>query len=372
MALYLDLHRPRTESFEGDIAPLKEDIYGALQNLDKWTADRKVPGMTACMLKARVRKEPLGTALIISPWNYPLYLALGPMVYAIAAGCTVLLKPSEISQATEKLLVDLIPKYMDPTCIRVVTGGPDEMQSLLQHRFDQIFFTGSQKVARIVKKAAAENLTPVVLELGGQNLCFVAKDADLSQAAKTIARVKFTNAGQFCLCVNHVWADPEIAEQLVELLRYWMVQYLADGHDGYSRIINDSNFDRIVELLDKTKGDVVYGGHYDKKTRFIEPTVIDRVPVDDPLMSQELFGPIIPVLHGTPDQAIKHTSKDTPLATYIFSRNQHLIDHIIRNTRSGGVTVNNVFYHAFVPHAPFGGVGYSGMGGYHGEYGVDS
>ncbi|KAI5299080.1 hypothetical protein KEM56_003540 [Ascosphaera pollenicola] len=373
LALYADLHRHRIEAAEGDLQPLKLEIFEALKNLDSWTRDANVPGPMGWMTNARVKKDPLGVVLIISPWNFPLYLSLAPMIYAIAAGCTVLLKPSEIAQATEKMLVNLIPRYMDDSAVKVVTGGPDQISHMLMHKFDKIFFTGSTKVGKIVSKAAAENLTPVVLELGGQNPCFVAKDADIEHAAKTIARITFFNASQFCLCVNHVFADPEIADELVTAMKKYLSIYLSRGDQCMSRIVNESNFDRIVNMLDKTSGRVVYGGEHKRGDLYIQPTLVDDVRMNDSLLSCETFGPVLPIIRATPLDGVNHTAQQpSPLALYIFSNSRDTVEFIVNNTSSGGVTVNEVALHAFVANAPFGGVGDSGMGVYHGVCGVDT
>ncbi|KAI5291378.1 hypothetical protein KEM54_005080, partial [Ascosphaera aggregata] len=373
LALYADLHRHRIEAAEGDLVPLKFEIYEALSNLDNWTRDVRVSGLAAWMMNARVKKDPLGVVLIISPWNFPLYLALAPMVCAITAGCTVLLKPSEISQATEKMLVTLIPKYMDQSAVRVVTGGPDQMTHILSHRFDNIFFTGSSKVGKIVSKAAAEHLTPVVLELGGQNPCFVAKDADIEHAARTIARVKFLNSGQFCLCVNHIFADPEIVNDFVAGLKKYTSLYLSRGNQCMSRMINESNFDRVTGMLNKTGGRIVYGGEHKREDLYIQPTIVDDVNLKDSLLSCEIFAPILPIIHASTVEAVNQSGRlSSPLGLYIFSKSRDTVEYIINNTTSGGVTINDIFLHAFTPNAPFGGVRQSGTGGYHGVYGIDA
>ncbi|KZZ89607.1 Aldehyde dehydrogenase NAD(P)-dependent [Ascosphaera apis ARSEF 7405] len=373
LALYADLHRHRTEAVEGDITPLKLDIYEALSNLDTWTKDVNVPGVMGWMTNSRVKKEPLGVVLIISPWNFPLYLALGPMIYAIAAGCTVLLKPSEMTQATERLIVDLIPQYMDQSAIKVITGGPEQIQHTLLHRFDKIFFTGSSKVGKIVAKSAAEHLTPVVLELGGQNPCFVEKDADIDRAAREIARIQFFNSGQFCLCVNHVFADPAIAAELVAGIKKHLAIFLSRGDECMSRIINESNFDRIVNMLNKTSGRVVYGGQHNRSDLYIQPTIVDDVKMNDSLLSCEVFGPVLPIIHATPLEGVNFANKyPSPLALYIFTKSRDTVEFIVNSTMSGGVTVNSLAIHAFVANAPFGGVRESGTGAYHGVYGVDT
>ncbi|KAI5289482.1 hypothetical protein KEM52_000776 [Ascosphaera acerosa] len=372
LALYADLHRHRIEAAEGDLLPLKFEIYEALSNLDKWTRDVRVPGVGGWVLRARVRKEPLGSVLVVAPWNFPVYLLLAPMVSAIAAGCTVLLKPSEISSAVETLLARLVPQYMDTSAIKVVTGAVEQMQHLLSHGFDKIFFTGSTKVGKIISRAAAEHLTPVVLELGGQNPVFVARDADVEHAARTIARGNIINSGQFCIRANHIFADPAIVGDLVVGLKRWSATYLARGNGSLSRMISEAQWDRVHALLEKTRGRTVFGGEHDRSDLFIHPTIVDDVDLNDSLLSEELFAPVIPIIHASMRQAVDQCGDmPSPLALYVFAGSRQTVDYIVNNTTSGGVTVNDVFLHVFTPNAPFGGVHQSGLGGYHGVYGVN-
>lgn len=284
----------------------------------------------------------------------------------------MLLKPSELAMHSEKLLQELVPQYLDPLAIRIVTAGPAETGYILEKRFNQIFFTGSSRVARHITAAAAKHLTPTVLELGGQGPCIVAKSADIDLAARRITSAKFTNAGQICLTVNHVFAEPEIVDQLIERLSYWNDQYLSKGNDGMCRIVNERNFDRLMGLLEKTHGNVVYKGPQDREDKFIHPVIVKDVTLDDSLMSEELFGPILPVITTTVDKAIESINGlPDPLAIYIFSRNNAEVEQVMDRTLSGGVTINNVFFHATLHDTPFGGVGESGYGAYHGKHGID-
>jgi len=284
----------------------------------------------------------------------------------------VLLKPSELAPHVEAVLLDIVPKYLDPQAIRIVTGGPSEMEVILALQYNHIFFTGSSKVARHITAAAAKHLTPVVLELGGQGPCIVAKSADIDLAAKRITYAKFNNSGQICLSVNHVYVEPEIAQQLVKRMAYWNDRYLAEGTKCMTRIVNERNFDRLMRLLENSKGDIIYGGKHDRRQKFIHPTIVTNIQSSDSLLSEELFGPICPVISCPVSEAIAHIgSLPNPLALYIFSRDEEVTEKIISSTLSGGVTVNNVFVHAAVPDAPFGGVGESGYGAYHGRHGID-
>lgn len=284
----------------------------------------------------------------------------------------MLLKPSELTVHAQDLLCKLVPKYLDQSAIRVVTGGAQETTFMLEMKFNHIFFTGSSKVAKFVSAAAAKHLTPVVLELGGQGPAIVTRSADINLAARRIAYAKFQNAGQICLCVNHVFAEPEIADELIEKMKYWNDQFLGKGDSHMTCIINDRHFSRLTGLLEKTSGELVYNGPSKPENRFFHPTIVDGVDMDDSLLSEEIFGPICPVIRASVDQAITSiNSLPEPLALYIFGSDQKVIDDILDRTISGGVCINNVMFHAGVPGAPFGGVGNSGQGTYHGRYGVE-
>lgn len=283
------------------------------------------------------------------------------------------LKPSELALATQQLLVDLVPKYLDQTAIRVVTGGPVEVTHMLTFKFNQVFYTGGGKVGRVVAAAAAKHLTPVVLELGGQAPVIVTKSADIDLTAKRIAHAKITNSGQVCLNGNHVFADPAVHDKLLERLQYWFDKFLEKGNESFATIINERHFDRIAGLLKSSAGVVVYGGDMDRSRKYIAPTIVRDVMTDDSLMSEELFAPIAPVIVADVERAIRIiNSMPHALGLYIFSSNKSEIDYILDNTSSGGVTINDIMLHAGVPQAPFGGVGESGYGSYHGKYGFDA
>ncbi|KAH7031472.1 aldehyde dehydrogenase 3H1 [Microdochium trichocladiopsis] len=374
-AMKTDLNRHRFETTLGDIGVVKGDVLSHLQHMDEWTADEALDAgfLARYFTGGRIRKDPLGVALIIGAWNFPFALVLQPMIAAITAGCCVMLKPSELPAASQNLLAELVPKYMDPQAVRIVTGGAQETAYILEKRFNHIFFTGSTTVAKFVAAAAAKHLTPTVLELGGQGPGIVTKSADIELAAKRITYAKFQNAGQICVSVNHVFAEPEIADQLVERMKYWNGQYLSKGSNMMCRVINDRNYGRLQGLLDKTSGKVAYTGVSDPKSLFFHPTIVDNVTMDDSLLSEELFGPICPVVRASVDEAVAAINRlPEPLALYIFGRDQQVIDSVLDRTLSGGVTINNVLFHAGMPSAPFGGVGDSGSGAYHGRHGVDA
>ena len=285
-ALHQDLHRHPMESKTVDIHGLKVEIMESIIHLEEWAAD-EIPDagfIFGTLGKARVRKEPLGVALIIGAWNFPFALTLQPAVAATAAGCCVMIKPSELSRASEELLKDLVSTYLDSTAIRLVTGGPGEMGEILKLRFNHVFFTGSSKVARFVTEATAKHLTPTVLELGGQGPAIIYASADVNLAAKRIAWAKWMTAGQICLSVNHVFTDPTVHDEFVERLKYWNQKFEAvSENEQMCRIINERNFDRLTGLLEKSQGDMVYGGKTDRASKYIQPTIVTNVDVQGKL-----------------------------------------------------------------------------------------
>lgn len=301
------------------------------------------------------------------------YTLLSPVVGAIVAGNCVVMKPSELAPACQDLLVELVPRYMDTSAIRVLTGGPEETSKMLERKWNHIFYTGGGKVGRLIAAAGAKHLTPVALELGGQSPVIVTASANIDLAAKRIANAKLTNVGQVCLNANHVFADPAIHDKLIERLIHWNKQFTKDGEEGFAHIINERHFDRITNLLKSSTGEIVFGGATDRSTKYIQPTIVKDVSIGDSLLSEELFAPIAPVIAADMVTAIRTiNSMPHPLGLYIFSSKQGEIDSIINNTSSGGVTVNDVALHAAVPNAPFGGVGESGYGSYHGKFGFDA
>ncbi|KAF9887216.1 hypothetical protein FE257_010470 [Aspergillus nanangensis] len=374
-ALKTDMNKHVFETTFSEVMTIKNDLVEHLKSIDKWTAEQSTdtPLPMKMLLRPTIRPEPLGVALIIGPWNFPISLVLQPMIAAITAGCAVMLKPSEMTHASQALLVDLIPKYMDPSAVRIVTGGPAETASLMARKFDHIFFTGSVNVARHVAVAAAKNLTPTVLELGGQCPAIVTKSADVELAARQIAWVKYLNSGQICLSVNHVFAHPDVEKKLIERMTFYFNQFRQENPKEQTHIVNTKNFDRLKGLLDKTDGKLVYGDELDASTCSIPPSIVSNVKMQDSLLSEELFGSICPVVKSSTAEAIDSiNSLAHPLALYVFSNDKKEVDQVIASTISGGVTVNGVLMHATVPGAPFGGVGDSGHGSYHGDYGFRS
>lgn len=290
-ALNSDLNRHAYESYSADLLGLKQDILDHIKNLEEWTKD-EIPDagfVFGTLGKARIRKEPLGVALIIGAWNFPFLLILQPVIAAISAGCCCLLKPSELSVASQKLLLELIPRYLDPEAIGIVTGGPKETGAILERKFNHIFFTGSNKVARFITAAAAKHLTPTVLELGGQGPAIVTKSANVDLSAKRIAAGKFLNAGQICLSINHVFADPAIYDQFISRLAYWNDHFLGGSRDQICRVVNVRNFDRLIGMLEKSNGVISYGGQHERDDRYIHPTVVSDVELSGKYSKVSIF-----------------------------------------------------------------------------------
>ncbi len=372
-ALMADFGKCAFETWLTEIASTLSDIDHALKHLKRWAKPRSVatpisnqPGSSTIV------HEPVGVVLIIAPWNYPFLLQVGPLVGAIAAGNCALLKPSELTPKTSALLADLVPAYLDADAFAVVEGGAEVATELLDQRFDHVFYTGSGHVGRIVMRAAAKHLTPVTLELGGKSPCIVADDADLAVAARRIAWGKFINAGQTCVAPDYVLAHPRVIDELVPRLESVIRDfYGADpsASPDYARIVNERHFDRLVALL--AGGKAVIGGASARGKRYIAPTVLTGVAPDAPAMQEEIFGPILPLVAvSTIDEAIRFVnSRDKPLALYLFTKDDAIRERVVAGTSSGGVCINDVVMHLAVPDLPFGGVGASGMGSYHGHAG---
>jgi aldehyde dehydrogenase (NAD+) len=373
-ALAEDLGRSPAEAWLGDVASSKGEAVYARKQLRKWMRRRR-ESLPLAQLPGRawVQYDPLGVVLVIGPWNYPLYLSLAPLVAAVAAGNCAVIKPSELAPATSALLARVLPQYVDADAVRVVEGDAATTQQLLAAGFDHVLFTGGTEVGKKIMAAAAPTLTPVTLELGGKSPVIVTADADIDVAARRIAWVKLLNSGQTCIAPDYVLADHRIATDLVDKIVANFRDFRADEADPGLRIVNQRQFDRLVSLISTTDGKVVTGGRSDGASLRIEPTLIVDPPPTDPVMADEIFGPILPVLTvESLDQAVQFVNgRPKPLALYVFSSAQlgrDLIDRI----PSGGAVVNHVAMHCLVPALPFGGVGASGMGAYHGKWGFEA
>ncbi|KAH8743753.1 putative succinate semialdehyde dehydrogenase [Diaporthe sp. PMI_573] len=375
-SLTKDLHRSAFESLLTDINDAKTAILETVNDVESWAKGHAPPKagiVYGTFGKAWIRKEPRGLVLIIGAWNFPISTLINVAVAAIAAGNVVIMKPSEMASHTEQLLSELVPRYMDSSAIALVRADPAKMSFVLEHKFDFIFYTGSARVGRIIASAAAKHVTPVALELGGQAPGIVTKHADLDLAAKRIINAKLSNLGQVCICINHVFVDPEIYDQFTARLKHWAKKLLDSGTDTLCRIVNERHFDRLHNLIQGTQGNVIFSGDHVRADKLIYPTLVADVKMSDSLLSEELFGPVLPIVKANLTEALENLSDSPhPLALYIFSQSQQEIDHILASTQSGGVTVNDVGLHADVSSAPFGGIGDSGYGCFHGKWGFDT
>jgi aldehyde dehydrogenase (NAD+) len=378
-ALAADLAKPAVEAYTTEIGFTIAEIDHAIAGLPQWMAPEriKVP-LTFKPGSARVVSQPLGVVLVIAPWNYPLQLSLAPLAAALSAGNAVVVKPSELAPATSAALADLVPAYLDSRAVAVVEGGAAEARVLLAEHFDHIFYTGGSKVAKIVLRAAAEHLTPVTLELGGKSPAIVAADADVDVAAHRITWGRFTNAGQTCVAPDYVLVHRDVEDELLGgILRVVHDFYGDDPRSSadYGRIVDERHFDRLTELIAAGGYEaVVTGGVGDRDTRYLAPTVLAGVQPDAAVMQEEIFGPILPVLAVADlDEAVRFVNaRPAPLAMYLFTNDDASADRVIERTRSGGATVNHTMLHVALPDLPFGGVGASGTGAYHGKAGFDT
>lgn len=371
-ALFADLGRPALEAFTADIAFIAAELRLARRKLPSWVKPERVRTPLATFPgKGYIVRQPLGVVLIIAPWNYPLQLCLVPLIGAIAAGNCAVVKPSELAPATSRLLAEALPRYLDPECVQVVEGGATETTALLAERFDHIFYTGNATVGRIVMDAAAKHLTPVTLELGGKSPCIVDRNVDLEVAARRIAWGKFSNAGQTCVAPDYVLVHAAMEAPLLDRLQQTLRDfYGADPRQcpDYGRIVNVRHHRRLMALL-QGGGEVVIGGTGAEEDRYLAPTILRNVPPHAPVMQDEIFGPILPVLPVRDmDEAIAFVNaRPKPLALYVFSNDKSVQARVVERTSSGGVAVNHTMMHLTVPALPFGGVGPSGMGAYHGK-----
>ena len=372
-ALEKDLGRAPFEAWLADIASTTGEAAYAAKNVGKWTR-RKHRLLEMSQLPGRgwIEYEPYGTVLIIGAWNFPFALTLGPAVGAIAAGNTVVLKPSEVAPASSALMAELVAKYLDNDAIAVVEGDGAVSQELIAQGFDHLIFTGGTEIGRRVYESAATHLTPVTLELGGKSPVIVAADADLEVAAKRIAWTKLINSGQICIAPDYVLVEAPVRDQLVDKLRE-AVETFEAGNAGGKRIVNDRHFARLTTALAATKGTVALGGESDPASLSIQPTVVVDPAADEPLMTDEIFGPILPVVTvKNLDEAIDFVnSRPKPLAAYLFTKAKAVRERVIKEVPAGGMLINHLLFHFATHKLPFGGVGPSGLGAYHGKFGFE-
>lgn len=373
-AINKDFGKSRFDTFTTELSFVLKDIDYYLKNMKALSKPKRVSTNLANQLgKSRIYPEPLGCVLVIGAWNYPYQLSLSPMIAALAAGNCCILKPSEIAANTMKIMADIINNNFPSEYAYVYEGGIDETTELLKLQFDKIFFTGSTKVGKIVYKAAAEHLTPVTLELGGKSPVIVTKDADLEVAAKRIVWGKFLNAGQTCVAPDYLMVEESVQEQFLEMLRKYIKEFNYEpDSEQYTRIINLKNFHRLIKLIDQEK--VYFGGHYNEEKLFIEPTLLTGIGWQDDVMQEEIFGPILPVLSFTHFNQVLASiiTLEKPLSAYLFSNNSEEKQAFIQKISFGGGCINDVVMHLSNDHLPFGGVGNSGIGNYHGVYGFET
>lgn len=374
-ALHADLAKPAQEVVLGETALLFGEIRHARSRMERWARPRKVATPPVAQPgRSFIQPEPLGVALIIGAWNYPVQLLLAPLIPAIAAGNCAVLKPSEITPNASRVLAELVPKYLDREAFAVVEGAVPETTALLEQKWDHVFYTGGAAVGRIVMKAAAEHLTPVTLELGGKSPAVIDGDADLKSAARRLAWGKALNAGQTCIAPDYVLVSKGQKAPLIEALRKQFRNMLGPdplASDDYAAVVNDRHFERLTGLL--KQGRAVIGGQAETATRKIAPTVLTDVELDSDLMREEIFGPILPVIEVNDlDDAIEFVRRgDKPLSAYLFTRSSASEKKFLRDLACGSVCINDVMMFMSVPDLPFGGVGMSGMGQYHGQAGFD-
>ncbi|MBN2040263.1 MAG: aldehyde dehydrogenase [Spirochaetes bacterium] len=375
-SLKKDLGKSVFESYATEIGFLLEEISYHIRHLKKWA---KPTGIRTDIVnfysKSFIVHEPFGVSLIIAPWNYPFQLLIDPLIGSISAGNCAVLKPANYSQNTAETIQEMIGETFDEKYICVVPGDRKVNQELLDQRFDYIFFTGSPELGKIVMEKASANLTPVSLELGGKSPCIVEDDANLDIAARRLVFGKFLNAGQTCIAPDYLLVNSRVKTKLINKIKQCII--LSFGKDpakspDYGRIINDNQFAKLTKLI--ATGDVIFGGEFDKHERYISPTIFDNVSSDDPVMKQEIFGPILPIItYNNLDEAISLiNSKEKPLAFYLFTSSSKKQKMVLLRTSSGGCCINDTIVHLTNPKMPFGGVGNSGMGAYHGKYSFDT
>ncbi|XP_008248572.2 aldehyde dehydrogenase family 3 member A2 isoform X2 [Oryctolagus cuniculus] len=375
-AIAADLCKSELNAYSQEVITVLGEIDFMLNNLADWVTAKPVKKNLFTMLdEAYVQAEPLGVVLIIGAWNYPFVLTIQPLIGAIAAGNAVILKPSELSEHTAQVLAKLLPQYLDQDLYAVVNGGVKETTELLKERFDHILYTGNAAVGRVVMEAAAKHLTPVTLELGGKSPCYIDKDCDLDTVCRRITWGKYMNCGQTCIAPDYVLCEASLQNHIVQKIKETVQEFYGENikeSPDYERIINLRHFKRIQSLLEGQK--IAFGGETDEATRYIAPTVLTDVDPEAKVMQEEIFGPVLPIVPvKNADEAIQFINeREKPLALYIFSHNDKLIRRMIDETSSGGVTGNDVIMHFTLNSLPFGGVGHSGMGAYHGKHTFDT
>lgn len=371
-AVKKDMGRNEMETYLIELNWVMDELNNTIKNLKNWAIDKQVetPAIFAGN-ESIIKPQPLGMVFILSAWNFPNWQIFGPLVGAIAAGNTAVVKPSSDSPACGEVINEIVEATFSPNYVKCILGDVEMVNSVLDERFDLIFFTGSPRVGKIIQTAASKYLTPTILELGGKSPAIVDETADVEHAAKSIVRAKLFNTGQICVSVDHVYVHSSIKEQFIEFSKKYMVEFYgadASKSEDYGFIINERNFERLVGLIN-ADSTLVFGGQSDASKRYIAPTILDNVTEDAAIMQEEIFGPIMPVLtfDSIEELVALQKTKEKPLSLYFFSKDKKRQDLVLTNTAAGGVTINDCMIHAASRYLPFGGVGNSGMGNYVGE-----
>lgn len=378
-ALYKDLAKPESEAFISEVAMTTGSCKLALKELDQWMKPQKAKTtVTTYPSSAKIVSEPLGVVLVISTWNYPFLLSLDPVIGALAAGNAVVLKPSEIAPASASLLSKLFQEYLDSSAVKVVEGAVDETTALLEQKWDKIFYTGNGRVGRIIMAAAAKHLTPVILELGGKCPVVVDSNTNLQVSAKRIVAGKWVcNNGQTCVAPDYIITTKAFAPKLIDALKNELLEFFGENpmkSKDMSRLVNVYHFKRLTSLMDEVSDKIVVGGQSDEEELKISPTILLDVPENSQIMQEEIFGPLLPILtvDNVKDSFDMINSRSKPLAAYIFTSDEELKKDFVRDISAGGMLINDTVLHLTVDSLPFGGVGESGMGSYHGKFSFDS
>ena len=375
-ALRKDLNKSEYEGYMTEVGMVYDELRFVQKHLTGWAKPRRVrTPLTNFLSTSRIYSEPYGIVLIISPWNYPFLLAMSPLIGAIAAGNCAIVKPSEYSGNVSDIIATILKEAFDPSYVHTVLGDSEVGRGLLEESFDYIFFTGSTAIGKVIMEAAAKHLTPVCLELGGKSPCIVDETANLELAAKRIVWGKFLNAGQTCVAPDYLLVHEKVKDQLLRLVRKYITQFYGSNpgrNKEFPKIINERHFRRLLGLIEGNRG--IIGGRADAQTHRIEPTVLEGVEWNSPVMKEEIFGPILPVLEFTNIKEAVHTINQLPkpLALYYFTRDRGRERFVLKNTSYGGGCINDTMVHLASPYMPFGGVGESGMGGYHGKASFDT
>jgi aldehyde dehydrogenase (NAD+) len=375
-ALSKDLRKAKFESFITEILLVEKEIKLFIKNLSKWSKDKKVKeSILNFPSKNYLKPEPYGKVLIITPWNYPFQLSLTPLIGAFSSGNTVVIKPSELAPNTSSVLNRLIRETFPENIVSVIQGDAEVSKSLLSKKWDYIFFTGSTRVGKIVASEAAKNLTPITLELGGKSPCIIDKGVNIKKAAKRIVSGKFINCGQTCIAPDYILVNDEIKSKLIDRLKIEIVKIYGNKpnqSNDYGRIISKNHVDRLIKIINGQN--IIFGGHSNKEDKYIEPTLIIDPDINSPIMSEEIFGPILPIISYNDVREIEKVilKNPNPLAFYVFSNNKKFINYLINNFSFGGCVINDTLIHYINSNLPFGGIGNSGMGAYRGKYSFDT